>query len=223
MKKIVSSIGFFFLMLSAFSQSDKYMNTMTSKVALIDSTRSVDSLKDLSAAFERIGDAEKTQWLPYYYAAFTQVTSGYMMGMNNGGGMAGGMTDKLDPVAEKAEQLINKAEELSKDNSEIYVVKKMIATLRMMADPMNRYMQYGPEAQQALDKAKQLNPENPRVYLLEGEDKFFTPEQYGGSKDEAKKLFKEAIQKFDSFKPASSIDPNWGRHTTEYFLSQIKA
>jgi tetratricopeptide (TPR) repeat protein len=222
MKKFVLSISFFFLMLSAFSQSDKYLNAMMSKVALIDSTRNVDSLKDLSAAFERIADAEKTQWLPYYYAALTQVNSGYMMGMSNGA-MSGGMADKLDPVADKADQMINKAEELSKDNSEIYIVKKMIATLRMMADPMNRYMQYGPQAQEALDKAKQLNPDNPRVYLLEGEDKMFTPEQYGGSKEEAKKLFEQAIQKYDSFKPASSIDPNWGRHTTEYFLSQIKA
>jgi hypothetical protein len=181
----------------------------------------VDSLKDLSAAFERIGDAEKTQWLPYYYAALTQINSGYMISMGNG--MKGGVADKIDPIADKAEQLIGKAEELNKDNSEIYIIKKMIATLRLTADPMNRYMQYGPEAQQALDKAKQLNPENPRVYLLEGEDKLFTPEEYGGSKEEAKKLFEQAIQKFDSFKAASSIDPNWGRHTTEYFLSQIKA
>ncbi|WP_315818240.1 hypothetical protein [Paraflavitalea speifideaquila] len=51
----------------------------------------------------------------------------------------------------------------------------MIATLRMMADPMNRYMTYGPQATEALQKAKSLNPENPRVYLLEGQDKFYTP------------------------------------------------
>ena len=138
-------------------------------------------------------------------------------------GKMGGFADKTDPVCEKAEQLLTKAEALAKDNSEIYVVKKMIATLRMTADPMNRYMQYGPQAQQALETAKKLNPENPRVYLLEGEDKFFTPEQYGGSKEEAKKLFEEALQKYDSFKPASSIDPNWGRNTTQYFLSQAKA
>ena len=47
---------------------------------------------------------------------------------------------------------------------------------------MNRYMQYGPIAEQALQKAIKLNPENPRIYLLQGQDKFYTPEQYGGSK-----------------------------------------
>jgi hypothetical protein len=92
----------------------------------------------------------------------------------------------------------------------------------LMADPMTRYMQFGRRAAEALETAKKLNPENPRIYLLEGQDKFFTPEQYGGSKTEAKKLFEQALEKFSVFKPASSLDPVWGKGTTEYFLSQIK-
>ena len=196
---------------------DRYIKAMQEKVVAVDTLRNADGLKDLSNSFERIGDAEKTQWLPYYYAALTEVNAAYTLSLGKQG-----MSATTDPMADRAELLINKADALSKDNSEIYVVKKMIATLRMMADPMNRYMQYGPQAQQALETAKKLNPENPRIYLLEGEDKFFTPEQYGGSKTEAKALFEEALKKFDSFKPATSIDPVWGRPTTQYFLSQIQ-
>lgn len=207
---------------SAFAQSDKYVNAMAPKVAAFDTTRSSDGLKDLSNSFERIADAEKTQWLPYYYAALSQVMSGYMMPELQGGGMASGLGDKIDPVADKAEALLSKAEAMQKDNSEIYLVKKMIASLRMMADPMNRYMTYGPQAQEALETAKKLNPENPRVYLLEGQDKFYTPEQYGGSKEEAKKLFETAMQKYGAFKPKSSLDPAWGKQTTAYFMSQAK-
>jgi len=77
-------------------------------------------------------------------------------------------------------------------------------------------------AQEALETAKKLDPENPRIFLLEGQDKFFTPEQFGGSKEEAKKLFQQSLEKFDTFKPASDIDPHWGRTTAQYFLSQIK-
>jgi hypothetical protein len=209
----------FLAVLTSFAQSEKYINAMQDKLATLDTTRNPDELKDISASFERIADAEKTQWLPYYYAALAQVNAGYFM---MGGQMNGGMSDKLDPIADKAESLLNKSEALSSDNSEIFIVKKMIASLRMMGDPMNRYMQYGPVAQQALETAKKLNPENPRAYLLEGQDKFFTPEQYGGSKEEAKKLFEEALKKYEAFKPATAIDPNWGRGTTQYFLGQIK-
>jgi hypothetical protein len=218
MKKIFLTIAVMTSMLFSFAQSEKYTKAMQDKVLASDTTRDPAKLKELSAAFERIADAEKTQWLPYYYASLMQVNAGYFMT----GGNMGGMADQLDPVADKAEQMINKAEALSKDNAEIFIVKKMIASLRLMADPMTRYQQYGPVAQQALDKAITLNPENPRIYLLEGQDKFFTPEQYGGSKTEAKKLFETALKKFDSFKPATDIDPHWGKASTEYFLSQIK-
>lgn len=215
MKKLLLSLALF-VSFAAFAQSDKYVAAMQPRVAAIDTTRTVSALNDLSAAFERIGDAEKTQWLPYYYAALAKVNSGLFLT----NGKMGGMTAQLDPIADKAEALLNKAEALSKDNSEIYVVRKMIATLRMMGDPMSRYMTYGPQAAQALETAKQLNPENPRVYYLEGQDKYFTPAQFGGSKEEAVTIWKEALKKFDAFKPADALAPHWGRINTEYFLQQ---
>lgn len=191
---------------------------MQDKVIAVDTTYDPASLKSLSAAFERIGDAEKTQWLPYYYAALAQVNAGLMMSV--GGQQPDASV--VDPISDKADALIGKAEALSKNNSEIYIVKKMIATLHMMADPMTRYMQDGPKAQTALETAKKLNPANPRIYLLEGQDKFYTPEQYGGSKADAKKLLEEALKKYDAFQPASSLDPNWGRGQVQYFLGQMK-
>ncbi|MFL5772357.1 MAG: hypothetical protein ACJ75F_04315 [Flavisolibacter sp.] len=221
MKKYIVSFTLLLLAASSFAQSEKYMKTMQDKVGSLDSTRDPAALKDLSATFERIGDAEKTQWLPYYYSALTLVNSGYTTFMSANGN-TNGMAQSIDPVADKAESILGKAEALSKDNSEIFILKKMIATLRMMVDPMNRYMTYGPQAQTALETAKKLNPENPRIYILEGEDKFYTPEQFGGSKTEAKKLFETASQKFQSFKPATEIDPNWGRPVVDYFMNQLK-
>ena len=206
------------LNLATFAQSEKYLKAMEANVAALDSTRSADAFQDLANSFERIAEAEKTQWLPYYYAALSTVNAGYFLT----GGQMGGMADKLDPIADKASQLLSKAESISANNSEIFIVKKMIATLRLMADPMSRYMQYGPQAAQALETAKKLNPENPRVYYLEAQDKYFTPEQFGGIKTEAVKLFEMALQKFESFKPESSIHPAWGRRATQHFLTQAK-
>ena len=215
MKKLFLSFTLSLVIFAAYAQSEKYMNAMKERIAAVDTTRNIEGLQALSNTFERIADAEKTQWLPYYYAALSMINSGYSM-MNNPN------PDKIDPLSDKAEILLNKADALSKDNSEIYAVKKMIATLRYFVDPMNRYMKYKPQADQALETARKLNPENPRVYLLEGQDKFYTPEQYGGSKAEAKKLFEEAMKRYESVKPASAIAPQWGKGTTQYFISQIK-
>ncbi len=218
MKQVFAILLAFITSMSVVGQSDKYVKTMESKMAAVDSTMTSAALIDLANSFQRIGDAEKNQWLPYYYAALMQAKSGYMLS-NNGQTPSPSV---IDPIADKSEELIKKAEELAGQNSEIYIVKKMIATLRLMADPMNRWQTNGPEATEALAKAKELNPENPRTLLLEGQDKFYTPEQYGGSKTEAKALFEAAIKKYESFKPESSISPQWGLSTTKYFYSLCK-
>ncbi len=206
--------------LSFAQMPEKFVKAMESKMAAIDTTIGVQGLTDLANAFERIADAEKNQWLAYYYAAYCNAAAGLMAG--NGEDLMAAKADKTDPYADKAEKQIRKAEELMKNNSEIFIVKKMIATLRMMGDPMNRYMTYGPEAQAMLDEAKKLDSNNPRVYLLEAQDKFYTPEQFGGSKDEAKVLFEKSKQLFETFKPETNIHPNWGKGTVTYFLSQYK-
>ena len=63
---------------------------------------------------------------------------------------------------------------------------------------------------------------NPRPVLFEAENKFFTPEAYGGGKDVAKPLFDTASKLFDNFKPETDLSPNWGKSTLQYFLSQYK-
>lgn len=205
---------------ASFAQSEKYMKAMEPKVAMLDSNNTVDTWKDLANSFERIGEAEKTQWMPYYYAAFATVMAGNLsLPMDGSFGDNSAITD---PLSDKAEQLINKAAELAGENSEIYCVKKMISSFRMMGNVMARYTTDGTKAAEALEKAKSLNENNPRVYILQGQDKFYTPEQFGGSKEEAKKLFEKANEIFSSTKPANSIEPQWGRGQVAYFLSQLK-
>jgi hypothetical protein len=58
----------------------------------------------------------------------------------------------------------------------------MIHGLKMMVNPQERYLTEGPLAEKALEKAKALDPLNPRVTLMQAEDTYFTPEQFGGSK-----------------------------------------
>src|SRR5215213_4189613 len=101
MKKIILILALTGPALTVLAQSEKYVSAMQTKLLAMDSTRDVAALKDLSAAFERIGDAEKNQWQPYYYAALTQVNTGIyqLAGKTNGGA-----TELADPIADKADQ-----------------------------------------------------------------------------------------------------------------------
>lgn len=214
MKKAFLLVSMLLLMLASFAQSEKYLKAMRQWVPAVDTSHSPDAILQLANTFQRIADAEKTQWLPYYYAALCHVNWAYMtIGTTPS-------TAVVDPISEKASELFNKAAELTPENSELLCLKKMIASLRMWADPMSRYMTDGATAAAALTKAKEMDPENPRVYMLEAQDKFYTPEQFGGSKTEAKELFETALKKFETHKPESDIHPNWGRPNIQYFLSQ---
>jgi len=220
MKKGLFAMMALLVMTASFAQNEKYVKAMEPKVSMLDTNNGVEVLKDLANTFERIGNAEKTQWEPYYYAAYCTVMAGTLSMPQDGS--FGDNSAIADPMADKAEQLISKAAELSKDNSEIYCVIKMVHSLRMMGNPMARFMTEGAKASEALEKAKSLNENNPRVYILEAQDKYYTPEQFGGSKDDAQKLFKKAEEIFANSKPASTTEPQWGRGTVAYFLSQYK-
>jgi len=211
MKKILLFFAITVTSTVLFAQSEKYMKAMQANIALLDSGFIKGNMGELSNTFERIAEAEKTQWLPYYYASYCAV------------GHAFTETDKskTDAIADRAEQLIKKAEAITgKENSEICVIKSMIASSHMMVDPQARWQQYGEASASNIARAKSMDPTNPRPVYLEGQAKFYTPESFGGGKAPAKELFTQALKMFDTFKPESSLHPNWGKSTTNYFLAQ---
>ena len=220
MKKTIFILSAILVANFSFAQMpDKFVKAMETNIARIETAKTAQDWIDITAAFERIAEAEKNQWLPYYYVALGNVMSGTT---SLGDNLYGNNTEKTDPKADAAEKALNKAISLSKETSETWVVKKMIISLRMLGDVMNRAMAAMPEATAAIDNAKKLDENNPRIYILEGQDKYYTPEQYGGSKDEAKVLFEKAQKLFETFRPETSIHPNWGKNQVTYFLSLYK-
>jgi hypothetical protein len=212
MKKIITAIALV-ATISGYAQSEKYVAAMKKNLVLFDSVKTTAEYQSLSAAFERIGDAEKTQWLPYYYAALALTTPGW--------------TDtKLDKDAnaERIKALCDKADALAKDNSdksEILSLRNMTATQQMLVDPQSRWGSYGQEADKYLATAKQLNANNPRLYYLEGAGTFGKPEQFGGGKAKAKPMLEKAVALYKAEQP-KPLYPHWGQKQAEDMLAQCQ-
>jgi hypothetical protein len=213
MKKTILFLALLCVAGFSFAQSDRYASAMKSNISLLDSIMIKHNAAELVNNFIRIAEAEKTQWLPYYYAAYATVIEALTETDNS----------KKDAVTDKAKELINKAESiLGKESSEIDVIKSMIATSYMTVDPQSRYMSYSSEINDNIEKAKKSDPTNPRPYLFQAQNIFYTPEQFGGGKETAKPLFDKAKELFTSFKPETELSPNWGKSTLDYFLAQYK-
>jgi hypothetical protein len=93
---------------------------------------------------------------------------------------------------------------------------------RIGVDPMSRGMKFGMEASKLLTQAKEKNPANPRIYLLMGQNKFYTPEAFGGGKKAAAEYFTLAVEKFAAFKPVDELSPTWGLESAQKMLEQCK-
>ncbi len=213
MKSIIISSVFLLLSISSFAQNDKYEAAMKNNIAAIDTSFNVPAnLLKLANNFERIANSEKTQWLAYYYASLCQVNYTYME------------QDKsmIDAIADKASSLLDKADALQPNNSEISCVRSMIASAHMMVNPMQRYMEYGPASAEFLEKALKQDPTNPRPEYLKGQGLKFTPEQFGGGCATAKPVLQSSLAKYGKFKAASEIHPNWGKERVELLISECK-
>lgn len=195
-------------MLSA-QEMSKYEAGMTKALAKMKRDSTMADFTATSALFERIGDAEKDKWLPYYYAAY----------INN---MTGWMDEKADKdkIAEKSIQLIEKAEVLDPKNAELYCLRNLVAVQQMMVDANSRWMSYGRKASKALEQAKDIDPTNPRIYYLEAQSTLNTPEAFGGGKKAAKPKFEKAVELFSTFKLASPFHPVWGKEEATKMLEE---
>jgi hypothetical protein len=209
MKRVMLSFLLSSFLLAGFAQSDKYTAVMQKNLAQLDAAKSVTELQDVAAAFARVGDAEKTQWLPYYYAALAQTWIGWMPEVK----------DK-DANAEKIKAFLAKAEAIEK-NAELYAVENMVATQQMIVDPQTRWQTNGMEASTALQNGLKLDPNNPRLHYLQGESLFGTPPQFGGGKDKAKPVFEKAVALFKAAQP-KPLYPTWGLKQAEEKLAQCQ-
>lgn len=210
MKILLLSL-FLFVGITVIAQTS-FEKAMTEKVAQVEQQKTSDEFTALANDFKRIGDKEKTQWLPYYYAAFSSIQKGRLA-------MRDGKTTELDGIAAETQKSLDLATNLNKDNAEILILQKMIHSLKMMVDPQSRFMSEGMLASEALEKAEKADPTNPRISLLKAEDTYFTPEQFGGSKTKGLELFQKSLDQSKVYTPKSKLDPNWGKGEAECFLA----
>ncbi|MCY7292359.1 MAG: hypothetical protein LH615_09280 [Ferruginibacter sp.] len=211
MKKIILFFIISIFSLATMAQNEKYVNAMKKNITQLDSAfAKPETFLSLANTFERIGLAENAEWLPYYYAAYCRVNYAFMQKDQAGN----------DAIADKATELINKADSLQPNNSEISCIKSMIASVHMMVNPQQRFMEYGTISQKAMAMAIQQDASNPRPYMLKGQSLKYTPEQFGGGCKKAVVEFTVAKEKYNVFKPASDISPNWGESYTEMMIKE---
>ncbi len=212
MKNTIVLLAFAFISTIGFAQTDttksKYVTSMEKQVALLDTAYTAATMQKSYNSFERIANVEKKEWLPDYYMAYCLVMQAYQI-----------ESSQVDGYCDRANSLLDRADSLKGDQSEIYVLRAMVASARIMVDPRTRAAKYGKMSSMYLDSAEVHNANNPRITLNRGTGLYYTPPMFGGGKGKAKPVFEESIKKYEAFKPASSISPRWGKPRAQMLLA----
>lgn len=198
--------------LTANGQADRYTSAMISTIEMMEQSSEPANLIESANQFERIATAEKSLWLPYYYASYSLV----LMSYDEGDGA------QRDLILDRAQKLLDRALELEPEESELHVLQAFLYPSRILVDPMGRGMTYIELMFSSLEMAKNLNPENPRSYFLEGLNKLNLPPSFGGGADVAKPILEEALIKFEAFTNEDPLWPVWGEETTRTELEKLQ-
>jgi hypothetical protein len=194
------------------AQSERYAGAMRQNLSQLDSARSAVDYQTAANNFERIANAENEQWQPYYYASYALCMKAF-----NTKNLA-----EIDGIADKADALLVMAESLAPNNAEVMALKAMILSARISVDMMSRGMTMGPKSAMLLGQALKLQPDNPRALMQMAQNRYYTPEAFGGSQKQGIELLEKCVASYDTFQPATPFDPSWGKGYCVALLAEWK-
>ena len=193
---------------TAMANDYKYNEMMTKNIDLVYSAKTVEELQQAVNTFDRIGNAEKSRWEPFYFASFGNVL------------LATKESDpaRKDAFLDLAKAVLDKAGAIKGDDSEIVALEGFILMIRVTVDPATRGQKYSFMAMQAFEKAIVLNPENPRAHALKAQMELGTARFFKVAPIDACATARKALEKFASYQPVSPFGPMWGKGMTEEML-----
>jgi len=162
--------------------------------------------------FERIASAEPDNWLPSYWAAQINIVTSF--GVQD--------KEKLTAKLKKAQDLLNDAKAISKNNPEIMVMQAMLHTAWIASDGATYGMSLSPKVVELYAKAEALAPKNPRVVASKAEWSIGSAQYFGQDTAPFCKDLERALELFANFKAETQFHPNWGKDRVEQLLESCK-
>lgn len=211
MKKLSTTLVLAFAFIfSAFCADPAYENAMKKQVSAMKTIRTLEESQAVTNAFLRIAEAKPEEWLPLYYAAYLQTTAVFRFEVNK------------DQYLDQAMALIQKAEKIAVDNSEVTAMKGYVVMGKISLDPASRGQSMSPQAMQLFGKAINLDRENPRALMLMSQMEQGMAQFFGSGPEKACGLARNAIVlygKEEAKVGEGYILPTWGKGQAEQVAS----
>jgi hypothetical protein len=150
--------------------------------------------------FERIAQAEMDNWLPPFYVA--QINVIYSFDEKD--------EKTLTSQLNKAQDFINDAKAISKNNAEIFVIQAQLYTAWVVFDGQRYGMAYSQKIAQLYQEAYKLEPDNPRVAFGKVEWDIGTARFFGQDTAPFCEDLTKAVELYTTYEPKGEFYPQGG-------------
>ncbi|MDO8966598.1 hypothetical protein [Algoriphagus sp.] len=214
MKKSLFTLAMAFaFVFAAFANDPAYENAMKKQISSMNTIQSSEQSQTVANGFIRIAEAKSEEWLPLYYAAYIKATAAFRFEVNK------------DQYFDQAMELVNKAEKIAPNNSEITALKGFVIMGKLSVDPMSRGQEMSPLAMQIFGKAIALDKENPRATTLMAQMELGMSQFFGSGPEKACGLARVGLELFA--KEEAKVDdnyllPTWGKREAEQVANACK-
>lgn len=162
---------------------------------------SIDSLKQARAVAERATNGSENKALAHYYVGLADFRTINLIPEDD--------EDRREQVIKDAVSHLKRATEADETMGDAWALLSGCYGQMMGMNPMQG-MSLGPKSSEALNKAKERSPDNPRVWIVDGTSDFYTPNMFGGDKEQALKKFKKAARLAEQESIDDPLMPSWG-------------
>jgi len=213
MKTTILSIALILITLTGKSQSKEYQSAMGEALGQYAACRTIADYQTAANRFILIANAEKTEWLPYYYHSFCYVMMSFMEPTD---------VAKKDTYLDEAEKSITKMIELAPKESEVYALQSMFCSARLVINPMERGQKYSALSAQAVGMALGLEPGNPRAKFIKLRNDMGSAQFFGKDPKEYCPQASELLASWDNYKVKSPLYPAWGKAQVQQLVEECK-
>lgn len=214
MKTILSSLVLMFAFVwNATANDPAYESAMKKQLQAMKTIQNPEQSQAVANGFLRIAEVKNTEWLPLYYAAYLQTMAAFRFEVNK------------DQYFDQAMELINKADKIAPNNSEITALKGFVIMGKLSVDPMSRGQEMSPLAMQTFGKAIALDKENPRATTLMAQMELGMAQFFGSGPEKACGLARVGLELFTKEEAKVTEDyllPTWGKREAEQVAGACK-
>jgi len=204
MKKVILVLALIFA--ANISAQTPYENGMNKAFGLWGQQKNTEAVQ----LFERIASAEKDNWLPKYYAATVLIIEGFSLKDETA------LTTQMN----RAQQFLDAAKAISKNNPEIIITQALLNTVYVAFDGQKYGMTLSGANVQLYEQALAIDPNNPRVVLAKAQWGMGGAKFFGQSTAPFCKEIKRSIELFKTEKKKGEFHPFGGVERAEEALKE---